>query len=175
MVHGQAGQAESITVVRGDTWGGMISLWRSKPPEHPSFCVLSCSVMSDSFRPHGLQPAKLLCPWDSPGKNSGVGCHFLLWGIFLTQGLSPRLLCFHWQAGSILVPPPWNFHQLLRLTDVLNSCSTEDPEWYINCLYGTLINQTDKMILIRTNLLYKFNIYLRSINDKNEVVLIMFK
>ena len=36
------------------------------------------SVMSDSVRPHGLQPTRLLCPWDSPGKNTGVGCHFLL-------------------------------------------------------------------------------------------------
>ena len=34
--------------------------------------------MSDSVRPHGLQPTRLLCPWDSPGKNNGVGCHFLL-------------------------------------------------------------------------------------------------
>ena len=34
--------------------------------------------MSDSVRPHGLQPSRLLCPWDSPGKNTGVGCHFLL-------------------------------------------------------------------------------------------------
>ena len=34
--------------------------------------------MSDSVRPHGLQPARLLRPWDSPGKNTGVGCHFLL-------------------------------------------------------------------------------------------------
>ena len=33
------------------------------------------SVMSDSLRPRGLQPARLLCPWDSPGKNTGVGCH----------------------------------------------------------------------------------------------------
>ena len=38
----------------------------------------SCSVMSDSLRPHGLQPARLLRPWDSPGKNTGVGYHFLL-------------------------------------------------------------------------------------------------
>ena len=38
--------------------------------------------------PHGLQPARLLCPWDSPSKNTGVGCHFLLQGIFLTQGLN---------------------------------------------------------------------------------------
>ena len=34
--------------------------------------------MSHSVRPHGLQPTRLLCPWDSPGKNTGVGCHFLL-------------------------------------------------------------------------------------------------
>ena len=61
-------------------------------------CVLSRSVISDSLRPHGLQPARLLCPWDSPGKNTGVGCHFLLQGTFLTQGSNPRLLQFlHWQ------------------------------------------------------------------------------
>ena len=34
--------------------------------------------MSDSVRPHGRQPTRLPCPWDSPGKNPGVGCHFLL-------------------------------------------------------------------------------------------------
>ena len=34
--------------------------------------------MSDSVRPHRLQPTRLHCPWDSPGKNTGVGCHFLL-------------------------------------------------------------------------------------------------
>ena len=34
--------------------------------------------MSDSVRPHMLQPTRLPCPWDSPGKNTGVGCHFLL-------------------------------------------------------------------------------------------------
>ena len=43
-----------------------------------STCVLSHSVMFDSFRPHGLYPARLLCSWDSAGKNAGVGCHFLL-------------------------------------------------------------------------------------------------
>ena len=34
--------------------------------------------MSDSVQPHRLQPTRLPCPWDSPGKNTGVGCHFLL-------------------------------------------------------------------------------------------------
>ena len=41
-------------------------------------CCQVASVVSDSVRPHGLQPTRLLCPWDSPGKNTGVGCHFLL-------------------------------------------------------------------------------------------------
>ena len=47
----------------------------------------SRSVMSDSLRPHGLSPIRLLRPWDSPGKNTGVGCHFLH-QIFPTQELN---------------------------------------------------------------------------------------
>ena len=44
---------------------------------------------------------------DSPGKNTGVGCHALLQGIFLTQGWNPHLLCLlHRQAGSLLLVPP---------------------------------------------------------------------
>ena len=54
--------------------------------------VLSHSVVSNSFRPHGLWPARLLCPRDSPGKNTGVGCHFLLQGIFPTHRLNQGLL-----------------------------------------------------------------------------------
>ena len=47
--------------------------------------MLSHSVMSDSLQPHGLQPTRLLCPWDLPGKKAGVGGCFLLQGIFLMQ------------------------------------------------------------------------------------------
>ena len=61
--------------------------------------VLSCSGLSESLWLHGLQPIRLLCPWDFPGKNTGVGCCFLLQGIFLTQGSNPCLL--HWQTGSL--------------------------------------------------------------------------
>ena len=50
------------------------------------------SIMSNSLIPYGLQPARPLCPWDSPGKNTGVGCHALLQGIFPTQGSNPGLL-----------------------------------------------------------------------------------
>ena len=58
-------------------------------------CVHVClvaSVMFDSVRPYRLQPARLLCLWDFPGKNTGVDCHAFLQGIFLTQGLNPCLL-----------------------------------------------------------------------------------
>ena len=78
-------------------------------------CVLSqvTSVVSDSLQFYGLQPTRLHCPWDSPGKNARVSCHALLQGIFLTQGLNPCLLhLLHWRAGSLpLVPPgkPKNF------------------------------------------------------------------
>ena len=43
--------------------------------------------------------ARLLCPWNFPGKNTGVGYHFLFWGIFLTQRLNSGLL--HWQADAL--------------------------------------------------------------------------
>ena len=53
-------------------------------------CAVLCLVTQpDSLWPHGLQPARLLCPWDSPGKNTGVGGHALLQGIFPTQESNP--------------------------------------------------------------------------------------
>ena len=49
-------------------------------------CVCMCvrSVVSNSLWPHGLLPTRPLCPWNSLGKNTGVGCHFLLQGMFST-------------------------------------------------------------------------------------------
>ena len=70
-----------------------------------SHSVLS---ISDSLQPHGLQPTRLLCTWGFPGKNAGVGCHFLLWVIFLTQGLNPcillgRWILYHWATCEVQV------------------------------------------------------------------------
>ena len=45
--------------------------------------LFSCSVCLTFLQPHGLQPTSLLCPWDSPGKHTGVGCHFF------SRGSSP--------------------------------------------------------------------------------------
>ena len=73
---------------------------------HCSTCVecVSCSVVSDSLRPHELQSARLLCPQNSPGKNTGVGCHSLHQGIFPTHSslLNYRLIlyCLNYQGSS---------------------------------------------------------------------------
>ena len=72
--------------------------------------MLSCSALWS----HGLKPTRFSCPWDSPGKNTGIDCHFLLPGVFPTQGWNPRLLwllpcrqiLYHWATGEaqILLP-----------------------------------------------------------------------
>ena len=63
----------------------------STPGDVRAWCSVT-SVVSSSLLPHGLWPARLFRPWDSPGKNTGVGCHALLQGIFPTQGSNPRFL-----------------------------------------------------------------------------------
>ena len=70
----------------------------------PVASMLSRSVMSNSLQPHGLQPARLLCSWDSPGKNTGVHSHFLLQEIFPAQGSNPGLPYFR-QILYHLSPP----------------------------------------------------------------------
>ena len=54
-------------------------------------CSLA-SVTSDSAQPHGLEPARLLCPWDSPSRNTGVGCHALTLGDLPNPGIEPTSL-----------------------------------------------------------------------------------
>ena len=64
-------------------------------------CVCVYSVVSDSLWPPRLWPTRLFSPWDFPGKNTGVGCHFLLQEVFRIQRLNSHLLCLlHWQADS---------------------------------------------------------------------------
>ena len=65
--------------------------------------VYACSVtsvISNCLQPHGLWSTSLLCPWDFPGKNTGVGFHALLQAIFLTQR-STHISCI--QEGSLLL------------------------------------------------------------------------
>ena len=71
------------------------------------------SVVSDSLRPYGPEPVMFLCPWDSPGKYSGVDCQALLQESILTQGSNLHLLhLLHRQAASLPpVPPGKPIHQ----------------------------------------------------------------
>ena len=59
------------------------------------------SISNHALRTHAHLCPNFVTPWDFPGKSTGVGCHFLLLGIFPTQGSSPHLL--HWQADSLLL------------------------------------------------------------------------
>ena len=64
----------------------------------------AASVLSDSLQPHALQPARLLGPWDSSGKNTGVGCHALLQGNLPNPGIKPMSLAAPaLQAYSLLL------------------------------------------------------------------------
>ena len=95
---------------------------------HTPVCAQLCacsvaSVVSDSLQPCGLQPTRLLCPWHFPGKNTGMGCHGLLMGIFLTQEYNPHLLHLlhcRWilnplnHLGSAKSPPASMRRQLLK-------------------------------------------------------------
>ena len=84
-------------------------------------CV-SHSVLSDSSRPHQLQPARLLRPWNSLGKNTGVSCHSLLQGNLPDPGMEPRFLAL--QADSLSseppkgIPPPWPKNEVKSLSHV---------------------------------------------------------
>ena len=115
------------------------------------------SVMSDSVRPHGLWPTRLLSPWTSPGKNTGEGHHCLLQGLFLDQGSNLGLL--HWQAilyhwatqesckevvGGYYCPPVRKsdtslpaLRQLLCLrSSVASEQQCQAPVWPSRCLSG---------------------------------------
>ena len=74
----------------------------------PNTLSVSRSLLSNSLQPHGLELTRQLCPWDSPGKNTGVGSHSCLQGIFLTWGSNLRYPAL--QADSLPSEAPgWKF------------------------------------------------------------------
>ena len=80
------------------------SLWWWIMTMHACSVVQSCQTFLRALR---LSPARLLSPWNSPGKNTGVDCHFLIQGISPTLGLNPCLLhLLHWQVSFFKTKPP---------------------------------------------------------------------
>ena len=109
--------------------------------------------MSDPLWPHGLQPARPRCPWDSPGKNTGLGCHFRLQGTFLSQGLN-------WQADSLPSEPTGKPSiEDVTLTDFLQASSSWNSFPFCN-----------KQLHKTTNLnhFFLFNFFLYRLNNLKE-------
>ena len=92
----------------------------------------SPSVVSDSLQPHGLEPTGLLSPWNFPGKSPGVGCHFLLQGIFPTQGSNTL------QADALQSEPPQD-----------SKCSKSWKRWLQlhHCLHFGFSNISSKCLI----------------------------
>ena len=78
---------------------------------------------------HGLYPTMLLCPWDFPGKSNGVGCHFLLQRIFLTQGSNPGLL--HCRQMLYRLSHQGSCCQLSTVRQTAYACGREEEGWGI--------------------------------------------
>ena len=82
----------------------------------PAKLLQSCRTLCD---PMNCTHPRLLCPWDSPGMHTGMGCHALLQGIFPTQGQNPSLLCLlHLQVDSLPLVPPRKPKQVLFLKKI---------------------------------------------------------
>ena len=70
--------------------------------------------MSDSVRPHRRQPTRLPCPWDSPGKNTGVDCHFLLQCMKVKSESEVSLLCPTLRNAMDCSPPGSSTHGIFQ-------------------------------------------------------------
>ena len=70
--------------------------------------------MSDSVRPHRRQPARLPCPWDSPGKSTGVGCHFLLQCVKVKSEKEVIQSCLTLCDSMACSPPDFSVHGILK-------------------------------------------------------------
>ena len=128
--------------------------------KNPSVFV-SHSVVSDFFWPHGL--VRLLCPWNSPGKNTGVGCHSLLEGIFPTQGSNPGLLhcrqiLYHlsYQGSPLYVYVQSSiFHNTQKIEAIQMFIKGLTDKWDMVYLYdGILFSHEEKQ---NTNISYNMN------------------
>ena len=96
----QAPHRAGVTGPQGPRTTGPACCWTSP---FRSLLYLSTDVRAELLQSCppvcGQEPTRLLCPWDSPSRNTGVGCHALPQGLFLTQELNPRLSCLLALAG----------------------------------------------------------------------------
>ena len=115
-------------------------------------CVCSgASVVPSSLLPYRSQPARLLCPWDSPDKNVRMACHFPFQGFFLTQGLNPQLIILmHWQVGSLLLGHIlWGMANVLSYFEAFPILFPELVFFFIqNTLYSPLFSHLQTVFYV---------------------------
>ena len=131
---------------------------------------MNCSCLTANLcltllRPNELQPASLLGPWDFPGKDTGVGCHFLLQEIFPTQG--PSLCLMHWAGGFFTTELPGkprikihmskimtrgksklyikHLCEALRMTSTISCKSLLPPRKKQSCELGIILQLRDRV------------------------------
>ena len=101
-----------------------------------------------TLQPHGLQPTKLLSPWDFPGKDTGVGHHFLLQGIFPTQGSNVGLL----HCRQILYrlsykgSPANRISQSIQLVQLLSCVRVFATPWIAACQASLSITNSQSLL-----------------------------
>ena len=110
--------------------------------------------MSDSLQPCGLKPARLLRPWDFQGKNTGVGCHFLLQGIFPSQGLNlwllgllhRRRILYHWvnEEAHIQLLTDYSENYSCSLSPIVRTFSREKTREFFDIIENCCVSTSQK-------------------------------
>ena len=97
--------------------GSLLLVPPGKSPQTACCCCCCCkvtSVMSDSVRPHRRQPTRLPRPWDSPGKNTGVGCHFPLQCMKVKSESELAQSCLTLSDPTDCSPPGSSIHRIFQ-------------------------------------------------------------
>ena len=90
--------------------------------------------MSDSVQPHGRQPTRLPRPWDSPGKNTGVGCHCLLQGMKVKSESEVAQSCPTLSDPMVCSPPGSSIHEIFQAR-VLMLTHIHLPQFWSNAVF----------------------------------------
>ena len=127
--------------------------------------------MSDSLRPHRWQPTRLRCPWDSPGKNTGVGCHFLPQCMKVKSesevAQSVRLLVTPWTAAH-QAPPSMGFSRQENWSGV--PLPSPDSSYPVLKTEGALYKHSFILSIIKSFSSY-FSKYIVSVHHTSGLVL----
>ena len=129
--------------------------WTSLDKKYLLWHFVCCCLVSKSclipLWPHGLQPTRLLCPRNFPGKNTGVGPHFLLQGILPTPGLNLFLLCWQVDLPRSHLEAPFD---------------TEAIIFFVDCTYFE-VNHSGILIVLVLQWLY-VNLSVSITNNRNQ-------